>query len=439
MEFRLNMSNPFIAVRDTNRKRIRGLWQRGDKYYLQVRVPGESAPRKFPLDAITLSEAKAAAELRRTELRKGNVPTRGHKPGFSDFAEKYLQVLEKSERPVKVARTIREERRILEKWKGALLNTRIDKVTKAQIAAYRDTRSVEGMSPRTINIHLSILRNVFAKAVADEIIEKLPPFGRFKNSEAQAPSRPRLSDEEFELLCRASLEESGRNGQLLHDLLRFLGYSGARKTEAQHMLWRDVNFNAGLITFRNSKGGATRSMDMNPSLKQHLSDMWERRDPESSYLFPSPERGSRDEPVSNLVEAFNRAIASTGLNGFAKMEAQGDSRLKKRVRLGFHDLRRYFATRVMELGADPQTVSRWIGHKDGGILLLKTYAQVRTEHRAAMAARLDLSVQLPKDQKPKPTKRREKKTHGKNNPAQLALTATKPANGNAQNPRSQPC
>jgi len=103
MEFRLNMSNLFIAVRDTNRKPIRGLWQRGDKYYLQVRVPGESAPRKFPLDATSLSEAKAAAELRRTELRKGNVPTRGHKPGLSDFAEKYLQVLEKSERPVKVA------------------------------------------------------------------------------------------------------------------------------------------------------------------------------------------------------------------------------------------------------------------------------------------------------------------------------------------------
>lgn len=404
------MSNPFIAVRDTNRKRIRGLWLRGEKYYLQVRIPGESAPRKFPLEAATLSEAKAAAELRRTELRKGSVPTRGHKPGFSDFAEKYLEVLEKSERPVKAARTIREERRILEKWKAALLNTRIDKVTKGQIAAYRDACAVEGMSPRTINIHLSILRNVFDKAVADEIIEKLPSFGRYSNSEAKAPSRPRLSDEEFELLCCAALEESGRNGQLLHDLLRFLGYSGARKTEAQHMLWRDVDLKTGLITFRNTKGGVARSMDMNPSLKKHVTDMLKRRDPESSYLFPSPERGSRDEPVSNLVEAFNRAIAATGLNGFAKMEAQSDSRLKKRVRLGFHDLRRYFATRVMELGADPQTVSRWIGHKDGGVLLLRTYAQVRAEHRAAIAAKLDLSVELTKKPKGKSTKR---ETHGK--------------------------
>ncbi|MEI6562587.1 MAG: tyrosine-type recombinase/integrase [Verrucomicrobiota bacterium] len=191
---------------------------------------------------------------------------------------------------------------MLEKWKGALFNTRIDQVTKAQIAAYRDARLVEGMAPRTINIHLSILRHVFAKAVNDGIIEKLPPFGRFKNSVAQAPSRPRLTDEEFEMLCRAALEESGRNGQLLHDLLRFLGYSGARKTEAQQMLWRDVDFKGDRITFRSTKGGVTRSMDMNPSLKNHLAEMWERRDPESSYLFPSLERGSRDEPVSNLEQ-----------------------------------------------------------------------------------------------------------------------------------------
>ena len=395
------MSDSFIAVQDTNRKRIRGLWHRGAKYYLQVRLPGESVPRKFPLAATSLSEAKTALEKKRTELRQGNIPSRGRKPGFSDYVEKYLHPLENAERPGKSSRTISEERLILDKWKTVLQNTRIDQISAAQIAAYRDKRLVDGLAPRTINIHLTILRNVLAKALAAEIIEKLPKFGRFKRAETQAPSRPRLSDAQFEKLCRASLTKSGRNGQLLHDLLRFLGYSGARKMEAQRMLWRDVNFAGGLVTFRNPKGGVTRSMEMNPSLKKHLAEMWKRRDPESSYLFPSPERGTRDEPTTNLVEAFNRAIIATGLDKFAQKESDTDSRLKKRVRLGFHDLRRYFATRVLELGADPQTVSRWIGHKDGGSLLLKTYASVRAEHRAAMAAKLDLSVRLRKNSKSK--------------------------------------
>ena len=95
------------------------------------------------------------------------------------------------------------------------------------------------------------------------------------------------------------------------------------------------------------------------------------------------------------MEAFNRAIEATELDNSPKRNRRSDTRLKKRVRLGFHDLRRYFATRVMELGADPQTVSRWIGHKDGGSLLLEDLRVGSREHRAAMAAKLDLSVALP--------------------------------------------
>jgi len=148
------------------------------------------------------------------------------------------------------------------------------------------------------------------------------------------------------------------------------------------MLWSDVDFNAGLIRFRKLKGGVARSMEMNPSLRQHLMDMRNRRDLESSYLFPSPERGSQDKPASNLSESFSRALKAAGLDKFAFVESKTDKRLEKRVRLGFHDLRRYFSTRVLKLGADLQTVSRWIGHKDGGALLLKTYVSVASAARS---------------------------------------------------------
>lgn len=388
----MNMNTEFVAVRDTNRKRIRGLWSRGEKYYLQVRLPGEKTPRKVPLKADSLSEAKAAMEDKRAELRHGKVPTRGRKPGFFAFAEEYLRILEAAERPPKSPRTIYEERLILDKWKAHLGSTRIDQISPAQISAYRDARLVSGVAPRTINLHLTVLRNVLAKGVADGILSELPRLRRFRNSESRAPSRPRLSDADFEKLCAGALAHGGRNGQLLHDLLRFLGYSGARKAESLRMLWKDVDLHARMVTFRNPKGGVARSMEMNPTLHAHLHDMNGRRDPDGSYLFPSPERGGRDEPATNLAEAFKRTAIAAGLDKFALLESKSDPRLRKRVRLGLHDLRRYFATRVMEKGADPQTVSRWLGHKDGGALLLKTYASVRAEHRAAIAASLDLAV-----------------------------------------------
>jgi len=38
-----------------------------------------------------------------------------------------------------------------------------------------------------------------------------------------------------------------------------------------------------------------------------------------------------------------------------------------------HDLRHLFATRCIETGVDIPTVSRWLGHKDGGGLAMKVY------------------------------------------------------------------
>ena len=57
-------------------------------------------------------------------------------------------------------------------------------------------------------------------------------------------------------------------------------------------------------------------------------------------------------------------------------------------RITHHDLRHLFATRCIESGVDIPTVSRWLGHSDGGALAMKTYGHLRREHSAAMAARV---------------------------------------------------
>src|SRR5216117_1413293 len=66
-------------------------------------------------------------------------------------------------------------------------------------------------------------------------------------------------------------------------------------------------------------------------------------------------------------------------------------------RITHHDLRHLFATRCIESGVDIPTVSRWLGHKDGGALAMKTYGHLRREHSIAQAQRVTFS--------PVPTKR----------------------------------
>jgi integrase len=57
-------------------------------------------------------------------------------------------------------------------------------------------------------------------------------------------------------------------------------------------------------------------------------------------------------------------------------------------RLTHHDFRHLFATRCIESGVDIPTVSRWLGHKDGGALALRTYGHLRNEHSQAMAQKV---------------------------------------------------
>src|SRR5262245_31414144 len=60
-------------------------------------------------------------------------------------------------------------------------------------------------------------------------------------------------------------------------------------------------------------------------------------------------------------------------------------------RVTHHDLRHLFATRCIESGVDIPTVSRWLGHKDGGALLMKTYGHLRREHSQAQALKVTFS------------------------------------------------
>jgi hypothetical protein len=61
------------------------------------------------------------------------------------------------------------------------------------------------------------------------------------------------------------------------------------------------------------------------------------------------------------------------------------------TRFTHHDLRHLFATRCIESGVDIPTVSRWLGHKDGGALAMKTYGHLRDLHSTTMAQKVVFS------------------------------------------------
>ena len=57
-------------------------------------------------------------------------------------------------------------------------------------------------------------------------------------------------------------------------------------------------------------------------------------------------------------------------------------------RLTHHDLRHLFATRCIEAGVDIPTISKWLGHADGGALAMSTYGHLRQDHSDQQAAKV---------------------------------------------------
>ena len=370
----------FIGVRDSRNRRVPGLYQRNGRFYAQLwvtRDDGQKTARKFPLltpdgaPVASLSAAKEAADVLRNDRREKNLPTSGHKPKFADYIETYFA------KPVTAGKkpdTLKLERWALNRWKEHLGDVRIDRIDAAAIASLRDKRLRSGSHPRTVNLDLIALRNVLKQAVEDDYLREMPKAKTLKVP--PAPKRALLSAKQFDALLAAVPQACAKNAVQFADYLRFLAFTGAREQEALKVRWSDVDFSARQVTIGTggvSKNRDSRPVDFNPKLGELLREMHARRAPDCAWLFPSPQRGPRDEHAKTFRESLLLTRTAAALEW-----------------VGFHDLRHRFASAGVMAGLDYMTIAGWLGHKDGGMLVAKIYGHLSDKHKAKAAAKLRL-------------------------------------------------
>lgn len=143
--------------------------------------------------------------------------------------------------------------------------------------------------------------------------------------------------------------------------VEFLAWSGCRIGEARAVEWQHVE-NDWLLVHGGedgTKGGEYRRVPISEPLRAVLAAL--RYDGATGPLFR----------VKSPREALRRACIHCGI-----------------PHLRVHDLRHLFATVAVESGVDIPTVSRWLGHKDGGVLAMRTYGHLRDEHSLEQAKKL---------------------------------------------------
>jgi integrase len=229
------------------------------------------------------------------------------------------------------------------------------------------TRYQKLYAPTVVNNSVGTLRGVFDEAVKTG--------ARFNNPAANL-TRVRVVGKRLELPSREDflrfVEEirtaGARQSKDCANLVRFLAYSGVRIGEAKNVTWADVMFSRRQLHVRGdpetaTKNGETRFVPMIPELEEMLKELRTER----------PSEGL-NEAVMRVFECQNSMTHAAEKIGMK--------------RITHHDLRHLFATICIESGVDIPTVSRWLGHKDGGALCMKTYGHLRQDHSLAQAQRV---------------------------------------------------
>ncbi len=371
--------HPFEKVRHARGYRVRGLWKRNGRYYVQMRMGGRSA-KKLPLpDCKTIPQAVEARNKLLAQRREGLTPALARVPKFGDYVARYLESIQGDKRPA----TVEKEASCLAGWSARIGELRLNAITPLHVDNYLQERKAS-VCGRTRDLDILILNNVLQRARRHGFIAKLPTAHHEKLAKPP-PRRPLWPPSALEAVCEAA-ETHCRNGQQLSDYIRLMALCGGRRDETLRLVkfypdgprdnTGDIDWTHAKLTIGSdglAKNGQMRQVDFNLRLEAHLRDMARRGDPYSRWLFPSPLRGKRDVRVKSFREGFDSAKSKAG---FPQMQ--------------FHDMRHFFISFCLMAGVDIGTVARWVGHQDGGALIGKTYAHLCDEHTRRQAEKVDL-------------------------------------------------
>jgi integrase len=223
----------------------------------------------------------------------------------------------------------------------------------------------------TMNRELEIMRAVFNYAMKLGLILRNPAEDierrRVVQTEIQIPTREQFKNLVAAIRRSDGREDSQRKAADGADLVELLAYSGCRVGEATELQWVNVDFEKNTLNVRGGETGTKnhemRVIPMTGALTTLLQRLQDERKP---------------QPTDRLA-----------LTKDAKKCLQTACRRLAYPYFSHHDFRHFFATTCIESGVDIPTVSRWLGHKDGGALAMRVYGHLRQEHSFAAIKRVN--------------------------------------------------
>lgn len=274
----------------------------------------------------------------------------------------------------------------------AFEDTKITNITSLEIEAFLSSLIRENLSPATRHHHRRILTNIFNYAHRHDIIEKNP----MNSVAAIKPGSKRVEflapDQAFALI--AALKEAPKQWQCM---ITIYILAGLRRGEAVALQWKDIDFDAGLlsvskaVTYSKESGTSVgtpkteagirvlplsqAALDQLKDWKQYQEQQTKHPLPAEAYIFPG-ERG--------LLEPMHPHTPTRWLRRF----------LKKRdlPNVSPHDLRHTCGALMLASGeATVKDTQEFLGHEDASTTL-RFYAGTTPETLRKAATGLETII-----------------------------------------------
>jgi integrase len=324
---------------------VANIRKRGGRWQASVRKKGHEEYRSFS----TKKDAHDwARDLERAlDLGHGRAPA---STTMTELIDRYVEAI----LPEKAPSTARDYLRHLRWWNEHIGHLRVNDVTPAVIASYRDRlkrklNRGKQLSPATVRRYLASLSTVYTHAIKDWHLAAQNPVRLISK-----PSEPRgrevfLSRGEATNLIDA-VRATGSEDCLLATLIA-LG-TGARLGEINDLEWSDITQKGdrAVLRFRNTKNGDTRYVAVAGEAKEILLKIGRVRSISDHRVIRSKWRG-----------AWERARSEAGLHN-----------------VRFHDLRHTWGSWAAMSGKSPGEIAAVLGHRT--LAMVKRYSHIAEGH-----------------------------------------------------------
>lgn len=332
-------------------------------YFALIKTGGKQIKRSLETTDLVLAKRK----LRDFKDRASTLVLEREKTTFKEVAERWL------------AQIAAQMKQSSHKRRDCAVNgllpffgtLNIRRISHADIEKWKRERGGK-LSERSFNIEMETLRLILDYCRDDLRLLIDHPAEKLKRK--REPKRKTIipTKSQFQTLLKEMRSSaSQKKGQEAAAFVEFLAYSGCRLNEAVPATWADINWERGtfLITGgeKGPKNSEEREVPMFPPLERLLKSLQTPDCDPSTSLFK----------IASAKKAISSACERASLPHFTH-----------------HHFRHFFCSNAIEAGVDFKTIAEWLGHKDGGVLVAKTYGHLRAEHSKAMAMKITFDASL---------------------------------------------